>query len=806
MTKSVSIEVKQSKSGHEAGQLAGLADIIGHFSAGNSNIGQLRLALVDKVDLRSGTATLYVISDKISDLVVDYPGFMVSPDGSSGFWYGLERGDVVICSIGYGNQYFILNKINNISPQLSSKILSGADIQQALFGSPSSSPKQAVFGDLLPGTFLLKSGNSNIKVSYEKGVFIGNLGYGSINFDINESLGYRNNYTSIVSNQLFNIMNSGYSINGIILRDKSTNSTGDTNQYNDPRLYTKWYQKLTQIGFDPTLIISERTQDTVKRNPALVEKRDVVYEFSDDMFIESDILEARKQNDTSSDGSGANTYINDPLTSRRIRKDDCFSLSLISPNYLIEKTEGTAVDINGNILDLNRNILPVGDIGLDTTISSGSGFSKLQELYRRSIAFHWELNARKDPTYASPEIGSGNTYAISGTPDPYKRDRSRFFFDLDKEGQFKLNVPCSSEIGNVGLMVRAENYTTINPFKKDSDSDYNYDYFVKKPEATVDILLDQYGLGVTDVKGDDKLKAKDRITSNIIKVGTVFHDISKTCVYPVEYIDNNPTKGIKPQVDADNQFRTGILYGPDYYTIDADQQQRDLLRSTSPFSIITKEIIVDKNNVPSANAGGRSGTAIFDGMLNINIGANTVDKQSLWLDLQGGCVQRIGCDKNGISSATQTDGDFYLQIGGDPGFRDTAEGISPTDPDPRFDPTKPGNKTIVVPSANKTNTFEIRVIQGNGQYCRIIINNKGILIASPKTIELRSDEDILLNAVGSIRMSAEDVKFHADDIINNLSVPLHRQTIDINKVYEPDDGGGVLLPKPFMGSGSILNR
>ena len=187
-------------------------------------------------------------------------------------------------------------------------------------------------------------------------------------------------------------------------------------------------------------------------------------------------------------------------------------------------------------------------------------------------------------------------------------------------------------------------------------------------------------------------------------------------------------------------------------------------------------------------------------MLNISIGANTADKQSLWLDLQGGVVQRIGCDKNGISSATQTDGDFYLQIGGDPGFRAIDGSISSKDPDPRFGPALPGNSAIVTPNANKTNVFEIRVLQGNGQYCRISIDNKGVLISSPKNIELRADESIILNAGGDIRLNAEDIKQHVDDIVNDQATPLHRQTRDTSKVYEPDQGGGILITKPSPGS------
>ena len=50
----------------------------------------------------------------------------------------------------------------------------------------------------------------------------------------------------------------------------------------------------------------------------------------------------------------------------------------------------------------------------------------------------------------------------------YGRQRSRFFIDIDKEGQFKLNVPASSEKGNVPILTRYENYSTINSFEEDA--------------------------------------------------------------------------------------------------------------------------------------------------------------------------------------------------------------------------------------------------------------------------------------------------------------------------------------------------
>ena len=764
-------------SGHKGspGIMAALSDALSNLGVGNPDIGQLRLAQVTNVDLSAGQVTLFVISDKSANITVPYPGFMTTTDGESGIWFGLNRGDLVICGIGYGNKYYILNKIGTGNSLTQSREINDEAIIYSLQGS---SPNLSSIG-LENGSFLLKSGSSKINISPKNGIFTGNLGFGSINFDISSSKAKRDNYTSLVSNQLINITNGGFNINGIVLRDKIPDVTGDSHKYSDPRTQNVWYDNLKQIPFDISSIISDQTSGNTKRNPAVIENRQLVYEFSDDMFIESDSKEALKLIEGT---NGGPTQINDMLTSRRIRKEDCLSLSLVYPNALIEKIEGTVVDIRGNVLDLNRSVLPVGYDSLDTNLKTGSGYTHLRELYRKSIAFHWELNARKDRLNMNVETGKGNDYAK--TTDTYKKDRSRLFLDIDKEGQFKLNIPASSEVGNISVLTRSENYTTINPYKKDDKADPNYDYYVNKVEANVDILLEQIGLCPVELKGNSNCLSKDRITNATLKLGTMFHDISKTCVYPIDDIAQN---------------RSGILIAPDTSVSDLNLTKRYILRNTSENSVISKEIRIDRSG-DTPNAGGRSGTAVFDGMLNLSIGANTADKQSLWLDLQGGYVQRIGADKNGISCITQTDGDFYLQVGGDPGYRGTDGSMSNIDPDPRFDNTKHENKNIVTLNSNKTNVFEIRIIQGNGQYSRILIDNFGILISSPKNIELRSDESIILSANTDVRINGESIKHHVDDFKNDLAVPGHRLSRKFEDVYEEDAAGGIIFHKPYTGS------
>ncbi len=78
-------------------------------------------------------------------------------------------------------------------------------------------------------------------------------------------------------------------------------------------------------------------------------------------------------------------------------------------------------------------------------------------------------------------------------------------------------------------------------------------------------------------------------------------------------------------------------------------------------NVVSKIIYVGGDK---ANAGGRSGQINFDGSLELNVGANTVDRQSLWLDTAGGIVANVGRDKLNRSMIMGMDGDCFIQVGG----------------------------------------------------------------------------------------------------------------------------------------------
>src|SRR5690606_16539066 len=113
---------------------------------------------------------------------------------------------------------------------------------------------------------------------------------------------------------------------------------------------------------------------------------------------------------------------------RKQSRADTLSLSLFSPNYLMETIKGTVVDIFGNILDLNRSVIPIGSenatIRLDQNDNKSKAFLRIKELERKSLAYHFEINSRKDLTGDNGQISLPD---ISSNED-YARNRSRFFF------------------------------------------------------------------------------------------------------------------------------------------------------------------------------------------------------------------------------------------------------------------------------------------------------------------------------------------------------------------------------------------
>lgn len=604
----------------------------------------------------------------------------------------------------YNNGLFI-----GALPSIGSTVIVGQGVGGGYYFVSFYTEKAALLPKLNKDEIRISAGdNSKITLSKSNDINIGN-NTNSIHINttsnlITASFDSANNFTQ-----------GSRSVIGAVKRDINRNSYISQ----DVKLTSDIYDSLFEvIGLDPSASTNSLISGP-KKNPALIENRELVYEFKNDSSIMDDFNESLLYE--------GKTFPNTEFTfpNRRKSRADTLSLTLEYPNHLMETVKGTVVDIFGNILDINRVPLSVGT---DTATLKGdnkntdkkSAFLEIKELERKSIAFHFEINARKDLISSTtkqitlPDIESNQDYA---------RNRSRFFFDIDKEGQFKLNVPASSERGNVSLLTRYENYSTIgtedngNPNKlifREDNLDILHDSF-----AAPKTLMSNDGVSYATDKGSIQLinnKADgaplDRITKSHIKHGTAYHDILNTC-YAHQSLN---------VLEYPNEWGTSIF---PIKTTDIS-----LLSN-----VVSKEINIAGDN---ANAGGRSGSLNFDGSIELNIGANTIDRQSMWIDTAGGIVANFGRDLNNNSANLSMDGNVNLQIG--------AFGVTT---DSRFSTQNNGQVG---------SSLDIRILNKGGRATLIRIDENGtVSIMSPSNIAIHSSKDLKLSADGNIDIDAEGV-------------------------------------------------
>lgn len=489
-------------------------------------------------------------------------------------------------------------------------------------------------------------------------------------------------------------------ITGPVFRDLSPNNSRDIS---DSSLSGHNYNTtLKSIGLDP------RTETSVSagsstRNPTLTESRSLYYEFVSSFGYTNDMNEARIYG--GEDPDETKPY------QRKKSRTDTLSLSLDQPNYLAETIIGTVVDIYGNILDINRAPLPNGIIDSlsfrKSENDSEQVFIDLREQFRKSIAYHFELNARK--------AGLENSLQNYSINDDYARQRSRFSVDVDKEGQFKINIPASSETGNIPLPVRYENFSNL----KGAENDEDRGQFIKNATNNTDVQLESFGKGFVSLKSNESSLQSfsapiDRNTGETISLGTTYHDLSDILFLH---------KVNKPY-EANGGYPDSILNYVEPVT-----------------DIASSEIIVAGSG---ANAGGRSGTISLDGSLSLSIGANTIDRQSLWLDTAGGIVAAVGRDKYDRSISASLDGDIYVEIGG-----------STITDDSRF--ASLDNLSM------RDGVLDIRILN-SGSMHTIRIDKEGVKIHTPQRIDIVSEGDMRFKSVNSnLYFDAENIYMYSNN-------------------------------------------
>lgn len=595
-----------------------------------------------------------------------------------GIFVGIEVGAIIMVASGPGEKWYCIGTIpdHNFYFDLDGAI----DITVDETSYPPISNGEVILKSNAGSRIeLLKSGNIRVD---------GGLGLSLADWEISRLMDGSIQRTP----SKYAFSEAGRSIEGVIKRDmNSFERKNDTKSINflDGEEYETF---LSDIGRSNLEEVQNRTTRLMKqtvRNPALIEKRQVIYEYADSFdvrFFENELRKATANTDELID-------LNTPEYVRSKRRTDLLNLNERNFNHLIEKVEGTLVDIYGNVLDLNRGTIniPSAKTLHSSNVKASEVLKRIYDYHRRGVKFHYEINSRKDTTEeANRKSDSKKNNA---------KKFSRWSVDVDSEGLTKVNIPASSETGNIPVLGRY--------FTNRDEEDDRKDLLVTPKDAQDrrDLLIKQIGPGGVKIDNEDYLPKT--LDGGTVTAGTAYHDILKiaSSIFSKNGSLTNPSKvpGVSSSGPVENTVNNKISSsgGPD----------------------------------TGANAGGRSLNINLDGSLEMSVGADTVDRKSMVLDTQGAVLSRFGRDKNGRSIIHQSDGDVLIQIGGD------GVGVK----DDRFSK----------PDSSQPGRLEIHLSRGGGTPQKILIDENGLTLDVQGNMMFKSSGDMALDAGGRLLLHGE---------------------------------------------------
>jgi hypothetical protein len=600
---------------------------------------------------------------------------------------------------------------------------------------------------------------------------------------------------------MYTISPAGVQAFGVVRRDFRPDEGEFDAAVVDPLFDPEYEHIIEEVGRDPSKNVTRGTRKastgrsgTISdrfRNPPFMEKRGVIYEFgrpwlvdvqeNEESLLNQDDLPVRVSND------------------RREHRTNVLSLSLLYPNELIESVDGTLVDIFGNLLDINRSVIltPGGNAQKDILESS-------TENARHTVVVHREINSRKGWAYRTIKTSGRppkavGAPAVPGLPDASSsannaKDRSRWSVDIDKEGLTKINIPSSSETGNVPFLSRYESSSSVevddkgNP-KLNSRTALNAKQLYRsEPDSGQprrDIFPDQFGPGgitvvqrqvtpgngetirTVDTAPNNRLAAlktsfvegSQRLLPGKLEAGTAFHDITQTAFALLDKTIN------RVSVDAVDPDASTDVDSDDAATSDT------VLRAVPSGS--EGDVNRDDSGRPTnyPNAGGRSLNINLDGSLETSIGANTIDRLSWIMDTAGGIVARIGRDRSGRSAVIHMDGSLAMEVGGfdfvgtstsdQVDTRFSGGGVARANGLPKDQQMFRAGKVVIrVRRPNDDSTGP----DTDDEDQVIIIDENGITIESTGRLNLKSSQDTIIQSKARIVLDSETIQFYTGDI------------------------------------------
>lgn len=662
----------------------------------------IRLAVVRSVHATSVTC---IYMDKLGEQSVDCPVPQPFAGVGTGIFAGIQPDTRVLIAQAPHEQSYIVAVVPD-------RGLYFGDLPNRPFSTPS-------YPELEMGEICVQGPKGSYIQFFKDGSLALDAGLGDKTSDI--ELSRVAHALFVRTDNIYNFSEAGREIEGVVFRDKNEEEKLEDTKALDFLSGENYRTLLSTIGRSPgeetSLRTSKISKDSV-RNPALVEKRSITYEYANSFGVRGLPLEAVAMVQVKE--QTINSDINNiglDASSREQRRTDVLNLNPRNFNHLIEKVEGTVVDIYGNVLDINRNIIPVPDLSQIKTsddVESKAGLRRVYNYLRRSIKYHMEMNSRKELSSIAPSIN---------VPGYNAKDHSRWSIDVDGEGLTKINIPASSETGNIPVLGR---YVVSRDQNADEDSDSG----AFKPEDKKDVKVLQFGAKSGDNFAgaviDNSTYAPEHVpldsnTPGRITAGTAYHDIFNIASSILSFgggkLRDPEASGGEFKPSMTNSLNNGIpeleqnSSGKDSFNPDANED---------------------------ANAGGRSLHANLDGSIEMSIGADTADRKSMLLDLAGGVISHYGRDRNGRSIIHQSDGDIIIQVGG--------TGISD---DPRFSETSD--------TEDRPGRVEIHLNRPGGNSQKIIIDEEGITLDINGNGVLKTSGDLSISAGGKLLLNGSHI-------------------------------------------------
>ena len=368
----------------------------------------------------------------------------------------------------------------------------------------------------------------------------------------------------------------------------------------------------------------------------------------------------------------------------------------LSENELIEITGGNLVDLSGNILDLNYQKVLYGSANRKTPVGDAElAFDRAKRISRRGVGWHFQLSTRTNRS------DSNDT-------------KNNFIFDIDKEGVLKVNIPSSSDTGNVMFPSSATfdndniNVRSLNPSKKEfipvtlmnSNSDITFPNKLSSSSIVERDSGSQYSnsdsspyfqinnsspIRINSTRYHNMYAAAERLLANRVDYLHIPNSFVGSDGFPAGNAYGQPFEIPIPSSDIQADTLSGfpsymsvvgistsnpaIYAGGDvtvagkYYSEELNPPYSNSFESKKDDSGVSIGI-VDESGDEARAVGGKSLNFSSEGSIDMSIGADNFDKKSLVLDTEGSLVAWLGKDKNDRSLVMQSDGDILINVGG----------------------------------------------------------------------------------------------------------------------------------------------